>query len=124
MPYGKILLSCGQHKYARRLILLDPKWLLETSREEDFAYGLENVSTQVYLKSVSGNRRVRAGHCAWNRTHGAVLMPDPMGITKRRCTSARTRMRGYLAQCRAFAGIFPRPIAEKWKFCCKLWRKA
>ena len=38
MPYGKILLSCGQHKYARRLILLDPKWLLETSREEDFAY--------------------------------------------------------------------------------------
>ena len=79
MPYGKILLSCGQHKYARRLILLDPKWLLETSREEDFAYGLENVSTQVYLKSVSGNRRVRAGHCAWNRTHGAVLMPDPDG---------------------------------------------
>ena len=79
LPYGKVLLACGQHAHSRKLLVFDPKWLLENGREEDFHEGLLNVSTQVYLKSVSGNLRVRSGHCAWNRTNGALLMPDPDG---------------------------------------------
>nr|AIF26887.1 hypothetical protein [uncultured bacterium fosmid pJB148G3] len=77
LPFGKVLLAFGQHPLSRRLLVFDPNWLLETSRQEDFAMGMTNVSTQVYLKSVSGNIRTRSGHCAWNRTDGALLMPDP-----------------------------------------------
>lgn len=79
LPYGKVLLQFGQHAASRRLVLLDPDWLLEKERHEDFRTGLGQLSTQVYLKSVSGNYRGFSGHCAWNRTHGAVLVPDPAG---------------------------------------------
>lgn len=79
LPYGKILLTCGQHEWSRKMLLLDPQWLLENQRSEDFSCGLINLSTQVYLKSVSGNIRAKSGHCAWNRTAGALLLPDPDG---------------------------------------------
>ena len=80
LPFGKILLCFGQHGYTRRMIVFDPKWLLETERSEDFRFGMEQVSTQVYIKSISGYRRKNwNGHCAWNRTNGALMMPDPDG---------------------------------------------
>jgi len=80
LPFGKVLLCFGQHGYTRRMIVFDPKWLLEKERTEDFRCGLEQVSTQVYLKSISGYRRKNwNGHCAWNRTNGALMMPDPDG---------------------------------------------
>lgn len=80
LPFGKILLCCGQHEYVRRMLIFDPKWLLETERSEDFRMGLEQVSTQVYVRSISGYRRpVWNGHCAWNRTNGAMMLPDPDG---------------------------------------------
>ena len=80
LPFGKILLCCGQHEYTRRMLIFDPKWLLETERCEDFKNGLGAVSTQVYVKSISGYKRpVWNGHCAWNRTNGALLLPDPDG---------------------------------------------
>jgi hypothetical protein len=79
LPYGKVLLQFGQHRACRRIVLLDPDWLLEKERHEDFRTGLGQVSTQVYLKSVSGNNRGFSGHCSWNRTHGAMLVPDPAG---------------------------------------------
>lgn len=76
LPMHRVLLSYGQNAIARRAVIFDVDWLYERSRREDFRCGLGNVSTQVYLKSVPGNFRV-AGHCSWNRTNGAVLMPDP-----------------------------------------------
>ncbi len=76
LPQGKLLLSFGQH-ISRRLVIMDPKWLEEKSRHEDFRHGLGKVSTQVYVKSVSGGHRGFPGHCAWNRTNGAMLLPDP-----------------------------------------------
>jgi len=80
LPFGKILLCCGQHEYVRQMLIFDPKWLLETERTEDFRTGLEQVSTQVYIKSISGYRRPNwNGHCAWNRTNGALMLPDPDG---------------------------------------------
>lgn len=76
LPQGKLLLAYGQH-ICRRLVIMDPKWLEETSRHEDFRHGLGKVSTHIYVKSVSGGHRGFPGHCAWNRTNGAMLMPDP-----------------------------------------------
>ena len=76
LPMNRVLVSYGQNDIARKLIIFDIDWLLETERHENFRQGLGNVSTQVYLKSVSGGFRM-AGHCSWNRTNGAVLMPDP-----------------------------------------------
>lgn len=79
LPYGKVLLHYGQHHVARRLVIFDPKWLLEKEREENFYSGLGSVSTHVFYKSVSGGRRTPSGHCSWNRTSGAILVPDPTG---------------------------------------------
>lgn len=79
LPFGKVLLSFGQHSVSRKVVIFDPKWLYEKSRVEDFRTGMGGLSTQVYLKSVSGNFRGFAGHCAWNRTNGAVMTPDPDG---------------------------------------------
>lgn len=79
LPYGKVMVAYGQHPLSRRIVIFDLKWLYETSRSEDLRTGLGNLSTQVYLKSVSGNYRGFSGHCAWNRTNGAVLAPDPDG---------------------------------------------
>ncbi|HBP38596.1 MAG TPA: exo-alpha-sialidase [Clostridiales bacterium] len=79
LPFGKVLLSFGQHHEARKMVIFDPQWLYETEQLENFRFGLGHLSTQVYLKSNSGNFRGFTGHCSWNRTHGAVLVPDPTG---------------------------------------------
>jgi len=79
LPFGKVLLLYGQHPLSRKIAIFDPDWLLENKREENFRTGIGALSTQVYLKSVSGNFRGFSGHCAWNRTNGAVLVPDPDG---------------------------------------------
>ena len=77
LPFGKMLLFFGQSPAARRLVIFDPEWLLEKERKEDFYKGLVNVSTQVFVNSISGSHRPCSGHCSWNRTHGALLVPDP-----------------------------------------------
>lgn len=81
LPYNKVLVSCGQNVASRRFVIFDIAWLYEQNAKEDFLTGLSKVSTQVYLKSLSGHTAHKAGngHCAWNRTNGAVLMPDPDG---------------------------------------------
>jgi hypothetical protein len=79
LPFGKVLLIFGQHHLSRKMIIFDPAWLYEKKREENFRTGTGSLSTQVYLNSVSGNFRGFSGHCAWNRTNGAVLVPDPDG---------------------------------------------
>ena len=74
---GKVLLALGQNVASRRIVVFDPKWLYETKRTEDFRTGLGNVSTHLYVKSLSGGWRGWAGHCAWNRVPGALLVRDP-----------------------------------------------
>jgi len=84
LPLGKILVAYGQHKACRRMIIFDIKWLYESNRREDFLHGLDGVSTQTYVKSILGGFRGTksdpvslVGHCAYNRTHGAMLVPSP-----------------------------------------------
>lgn len=81
LPFDKILVALGQHEISRKIIIFDINWLYETKRLENFGMGLGNLSTHVYLKSISGcmARKGYPGHCQWNRTNGAVLMPDPDG---------------------------------------------
>ena len=67
---GLVLVSLGQHKDIRKLLLFDLNWLNETSRTDDFSEGLENWSTFMYQKGV-------VGHCAYNRADGAQLVPNP-----------------------------------------------
>ncbi len=79
LPFGKVLVHLGQNSAARRMVIFDREWLYENSSKEDFSLGLGNVSTHVYLKSISGCKPGVNGHCCWNRTNGAVMMPDPDG---------------------------------------------
>ena len=74
---GKVLIAYGQNSSARRLAIFDPNWLLETSREDDFRHGLGGLSNHLYIRSMSGGFRGWAGHCAWNRLPGAVMVRDP-----------------------------------------------
>lgn len=77
LPGGKVLLAYGQNRAARRMMVFDPDWLMESVRSEDFRHGLGNVSTHLYVKSCTGGWRGWAGHCAWNRVSGALLVRDP-----------------------------------------------
>ena len=84
LPYGKLMVFYGQNYPCRRAVILDLKWLYETSRKEDFLHGLGSVSVQGYVKSVLGCFRGTpdapldcVGHCAYNRVSSALLVPDP-----------------------------------------------
>lgn len=79
LPYGKLLIAFGQNGASRKLVILDVNWLYEKERVEDFRFGLDNVTTHMYIKSNSGGFRGFSGHCAWNRTYGAILCQDPDG---------------------------------------------
>jgi len=79
LPNNKILVAYGQNIASRRMAIFDLDWLYATERSEDFKLGLENVSTHMFVKSLSDSHLGRGfnGHCAWNRTDGALLIPDP-----------------------------------------------
>jgi hypothetical protein len=81
LPFNKVLVSVGQNKASRRLIIFDINWLYETERAEDFLKGIGGLTTHTFLKSISGCHcaEVGNGHCAWNRTYNAYPMPDPDG---------------------------------------------
>ena len=80
LPLGKVLVVSGQGFMLRRVTIFDVRWLYEKSREEDFLGGMQNISCQVYLKSVLGGYRGAgyAGHCAYNRLPGAAMLPNPV----------------------------------------------
>ena len=78
LPEGKVLLAYGQAVGSRRMVIFDPGWLYEKGNREDFSHGFARLSTHVYVKSISGGAFPgKVGHCAWNRTYGAMLVPDP-----------------------------------------------
>ena len=79
LPYGKVLIHLGQNRLMSKVLIFDVNWLYEKTRKEDFRSGLDALSTQVYVKSISAEGRGQVGHCAWNRTNGALLIPNPDG---------------------------------------------
>lgn len=79
LPYNKVMIHFGQNISARKVVIFDLDWLYEKERYENFRFGTSNVSTQMYIHSNLGNYKGFSGHCAYNRTHGAMLAPDPDG---------------------------------------------
>ena len=78
LPYGKVLVECGQHHVSRRILLFDVDWLYEKTSAEEFRDGLERISTHMFVRSVSDSHFDEIpGHCSWNRAPGAFLMPSP-----------------------------------------------
>ena len=78
LPYGKVLVEFGQHEIARKTVIFDINWLYEKQRNENLQLGLAALSTQMYVKSIPGHSEPPyGGHCAYNRTDGALLVEDP-----------------------------------------------
>lgn len=79
LPNGKILFVNGQSPVCCKIYIFDINWLYETERHEDFLQGMTSLSTHLFVKSVLGGWKGNgyAGHCAYNRTDGAYLVPCP-----------------------------------------------
>lgn len=77
LPDGKVMVAYGQERASSRILIFDPDWLYETSAEEDFRSGFEHISNHLYVRTLTGGRKGWAGHCAWNRVPGALLVIDP-----------------------------------------------
>jgi len=77
LPGGKIAVTYGQNLACARIAIFDVRWLYEKSREDDLYDGLGDFSTQLYLRSLLGNRRGWSGHCALNRISGASMAREP-----------------------------------------------
>ncbi len=67
---GKILVSAGQHKLCRKLLVFDVEWLYERERTCDFSEGLANWSAFRYYKGI-------VGHCCYNRQEAPLLTNHP-----------------------------------------------
>lgn len=67
---GKILVSLGQNKLHRSIVLFDVKWLYEKERFCNFGDSLSQWSTFNYYKGIQG-------HCSYNRTAGCRLIQHP-----------------------------------------------
>lgn len=67
---GKILVSAGQHRSCRRLLLFDVRWLYEPRRSCDFSNGLSDWSAFRYYQGI-------VGHCAYHRQAENLLGAHP-----------------------------------------------
>lgn len=73
---GKILVSAGQHRLCRRMLLFDVRWLYEPRRSCDFQNGLDDWSAFRYYKGI-------VGHCCYNRQAEALLGRHPQDSARR-----------------------------------------
>ena len=72
---GNVLIACGQAPDHRSFVLLDPDWLCQTSRSDDFSEGLKNWATHKLL--VRPPIYSRLYHHNYNRKEGTVLVDHP-----------------------------------------------
>lgn len=73
---NRILISLGQHKNHRRLMIVDRRWVAEKSRSTQTGKDLEKEwSIQTYIPQ-------KKGHCSYNRKPSAALVPDPQDSNK------------------------------------------
>jgi hypothetical protein len=114
LPFDKVLLAFGQHPACARLVVFDPAYLYETDRKLDFAAGddLSTLSTQMYVKSVLASR-TPSGHCAYNRTNGALLVPDPDGSGEQALQVCRIRDKRLVCEKQGAVWNFPASYTGK-----------
>lgn len=63
----RVLVSLGQHREHRKLVIVDTRWLYETQRSCNFENGLDDWTHHTYLP-------ITKGHCAYNRKPSATLV--------------------------------------------------
>lgn len=74
---NRILISLGQHKNHRRLVIVDRRWVgaktraTQTGKDSDSQWTIHTYIPQ------------KKGHCSYNRKPSAELVPDPSGSTKK-----------------------------------------
>ena len=110
LPYGKILVSFGQHEFSRRTVIFDVNWLYDKRNKEDFTHGLNHITTHLFVKSVSDCHVWQGipGHCAWNRTAGALLMPDPEGNFREALQICRVHDKRLVSELQGAVWNFPK----------------
>ena len=64
---NKLLVSLGQNKDHRKIVMLDVDWIYEKERSNSFENGLDDWSTFKYYKGY-------VGHCGYNRMQGGLLV--------------------------------------------------
>ena len=122
LPFHKVLVSLGQNESSRRLVIFDLDWLYETERHEDFQMGLQNLSTHLYVKSISSAHHDTGfvGHCAWNRTHGALLIPDPAGTYGEALQLCRIHDERLLSELQGAVWNFPKAYKGEISFTLRI----
>ncbi len=98
---GKILVSLGQHKLHRAIVLFDIKWLYENERKCDFSDGLAQWSSFNYYKGI-------VGHCGYNRTQGCNLVDGKLEIRHIENDTLLSSQRG---------GVWNFPAFQKGEVC-------
>lgn len=67
---NRVLVSLGQHKEHRRMMIFDTRWLEEKSRANNFANGLDDWTCHTFIPVVKG-------HASYNRKPAAFLLDHP-----------------------------------------------
>lgn len=116
LPYGKILVAFGQNELSRRTVIFDINWIYEKKRSENFHNGLTGVTTHLFVKSISDSWRDYPGHCAWNRTNGALLMPDPTGNHHEALQLCRIHDKRLVSELQGVVWNFPKAYSGILKF--------
>lgn len=72
----RLLISLGQHKNHRRLVIVDRKWVEATGRKSQTGCDMETQwTTHTYIPK-------KAGHCSYNRKNSVSLVPDPADASR------------------------------------------
>jgi lysophospholipase L1-like esterase len=72
---GNLLVAVGQAPKHRSFLLVDPDWIYQKSRDEDFSQGLENWSRQKIMIRPAVYKRLY--HHNYERKEGAILVRHP-----------------------------------------------
>ncbi|WP_318616683.1 sialidase family protein [Sporosarcina sp. YIM B06819] len=67
---NRVLVSIGQHRNHRRLVIVDMRWLAEKSRTSTFEDGLNDWTHHTYIPVIKG-------HASYNRKSSALLIAHP-----------------------------------------------
>lgn len=74
---NRMLISLGQHKNHRKLVIVDRRWVEEKARSTQTGKDLDAQWTiHTYIPQ-------KKGHCSYNRKPGAALVADPSNASRR-----------------------------------------
>jgi hypothetical protein len=97
---GTVLVSLGQHRLHRSLIMFHPDWLLEKTRASRFENGIDDWSCHLFIAGIRG-------HCAFNRKPGATLVDHPDHPGRKALHVRRLRDRALVSENQGALWNFP-----------------